>query len=169
MRKTLPVLLLLAACAPARTYRMDAVSDTTPQLSVHKVEVAGGQTTVTFQYEAGEQPRTLPLTEIRARDGYFDFDAKYSETKGAEEICPADLHGPAAERMRAWSIAIHEAFCLRGMSRTDFILPAEGDPVYLETNSIPGLTERSLLPQACKAADIGFGELITLLIDSAEP
>ncbi|MHC4953923.1 MAG: D-alanine--D-alanine ligase family protein [Planctomycetota bacterium] len=129
--------------------------------------VTGREFTVAVLQVAGHQPRTLPIAEIRATDGYFDYEAKYSETNGAEEICPADIDGPPAERMRAWSLAVHEAFGLRAMSRTDFILPAEGEPVYLETNSIPGLTAQSLLPKACKAERIGFSELITLLIESA--
>jgi D-alanine-D-alanine ligase len=129
--------------------------------------VRGREFTVSILDLPPDGPRLLPLTEIRAPEGYFDFEAKYSETRGAEEICPADLDGAPAEAMREAALTAHIAFGMRQMSRTDFLLRDDGTPVYLETNGIPGLTARSLFPQACRAAGIGFAELIGRLIDAA--
>ncbi|MEM8883847.1 MAG: D-alanine--D-alanine ligase [Planctomycetota bacterium] len=128
--------------------------------------VPGREFTVAVLDLPPDGPRVLPLVEIVARDGYFDFEEKYSES-GAEEICPAPIEGPAAERMSAWALTAHIAFGMRQMSRTDFRLPPEGDPVFLETNSIPGLTARSLYPMAAAEAGISFPELLTRLIDDA--
>jgi len=128
--------------------------------------VQGREFTVSVLDFPGEPARTLPLTEILA-DGYFDYKKKYSETHGAEEICPADLNGAPADRMREWALTAHHAFGMRSLSRTDFLLPDDGVPVFLETNAIPGMTSRSLLPQACAAAGISFRELITLLLKAA--
>jgi D-alanine-D-alanine ligase len=129
--------------------------------------VRGREFTVSILDLPPDGPRLLPITEIRAKDGYFDFEAKYSETAGAEEICPADLQGEPAKRMREAALTAHIAFGMKHMSRTDFLLRDDGTPVYLETNGIPGMTSRSLYPQACAAAGIGFTELISRLIDAA--
>jgi len=128
--------------------------------------VRGREFTVSVLDLPGQPRRVLPLTEILA-DGYFDFTKKYSETHGAEEICPADIDGPPAERMREWALQAHQAFGMRSFSRTDFLLPEDGTPVFLETNAIPGMTSRSLFPQACAAAGISFAELITSLLEAA--
>ena len=58
-------------------------------------------------------------------------------------------------------------FGLRDFSRTDFLLPKDGGPVYLETNTIPGMTAQSLFPQASEAGGIPFQKLLTLLIEAA--
>ena len=129
--------------------------------------VRGREFTVSILDLPPDGPRILPLTEIRAPDGYFDFEAKYSDTRGAEEICPADLEGTRAEQMRAAALTAHTAFGMRHLSRSDFLLPDAGPPVYLETNGIPGMTARSLFPAACAAAGIGFSELITRLLEAA--
>lgn len=129
--------------------------------------VRGREFTVSVLDLPGEDATALPLAEIRAPDGWFDFKAKYSEEHGAEEICPANLEGPDADTMRSWALATHRVFGLRDFSRTDFMLPDTGGPVYLETNSIPGMTSRSLFPMACVAAEIPFPTLLTRLIDAA--
>jgi D-alanine-D-alanine ligase len=129
--------------------------------------VRGREFTVSVLDLPPDGPRVLPLTEIRAPDGYFDFEAKYSDTHGAEEICPAELEGDAAERMRETALTAHIAFGMKHFSRTDFLLPDGGPPVYLETNGIPGMTSRSIYPQACAAAGIDFTELISRLLDAA--
>ena len=128
--------------------------------------VQGREFTVSILDLPGAPARALPVTEILA-DGYFDFTKKYSDTKGAEEICPAQLDAATTERMVEWSLAAHRTFGMSALSRTDFLLPDDGTPVYLETNAIPGLTSRSLFPQACAVAGIPFHELITLLIEAA--
>jgi len=111
-------------------------------------------------------PEALPLIEIRPKSGTFDFASKY--TPGAsEEICPAPIPETAGERIRAAALAVHRLFGLRSMSRSDFILRDDGSFAFLETNSIPGLTETSLLPAAAAAAGIGFPELVTRLLEGA--
>jgi len=128
--------------------------------------VRGREFTVSVLDLPGESARALPITEILA-DGYFDFTKKYSDTHGAEEICPANVEQPIADRMVEWSLAAHRTFGMRGLSRTDLLLQSDGIPVYLETNATPGMTSRSLFPQAAAVAGIPFGELITLLIEAA--
>lgn len=113
-----------------------------------------------------EDAVALPVTEIVPATGtFFDFRAKY--TKGAsEEITPARIDEATTRRVQELAIAAHQALGCEGMSRTDFIIRA-GVPIALETNTIPGLTPMSLLPQSAAAAGIPFPELLDRLIGSA--
>ncbi|MHC4934399.1 MAG: D-alanine--D-alanine ligase family protein, partial [Planctomycetota bacterium] len=77
------------------------------------------------------------------------------------------LEEAVAARVKACGIQAHRALGLRGMSRSDFILRSDGELIFLETNSIPGLTERALLPQAAAAAGIDFTAMISRLVESA--
>lgn len=109
----------------------------------------------------------LPLVEIIPGEKYqfFDFEAKY--TPGAShEICPAQVDAETTALIQQLSCRAHQALGLKGYSRSDFILTAEG-PVLLETNTIPGMTATSLLPQAAAAAGLSFGQLLDRLIDLA--
>lgn len=110
--------------------------------------------------------RALPVTEIRPRTAaFFDYTAKY--TPGAsEEITPARIDpGIAAEVQRA-SECVHRAVGCAGWSRSDFILGGKG-PVWIEVNTVPGLTQTSLYPQAAAAAGISYAEMIGLFIEAA--
>ena len=113
-----------------------------------------------------ERPIALPLTEIRpVTSSFFDYHAKY--TAGAtQEITPAQI--PDAMRDRAQEIAVraHEIMGCRGFSRSDMIIQGE-DIVWLEINTIPGLTQTSLFPQAAAAAGISLSELLGKLVEAA--
>lgn len=135
------------------------------QLLVERREFGREFTVPILDDEHGE-PQVLPLVEIKAPDGVFDFTAKYTEG-GAEEIVNPDIGEAHAERMRAWALTAHQTLGLRGFSRTDFIQRPDGSLVFLETNSIPGLTQTSLLPQAAAAAGIDFPTVLTRLIENA--
>lgn len=113
-----------------------------------------------------EDALALPVTEIVPLGGsFFDFRAKY--TKGAsEEITPARIDEATTRRVQDLALAAHAALGCEGMSRTDFIIVG-GVPHALETNTIPGLTPMSLLPQAAAAAGLSFPELLDRLIGSA--
>jgi len=105
----------------------------------------------------------LPSIQIRPRTGtFFDYTAKY--TAGAtEEICPAPIDPPLEERIRSLALAAHTTLGIEHYSRTDFIVTADG-PLALETNTLPGMTATSLLPQEAAAAGVDFSELLETLI-----
>lgn len=113
-----------------------------------------------------EPAQPLPLTEIvPVADTFFDFRAKY--TVGAcEEITPARVDRAVAAEVQRLAVLAHQTLGCEGMSRTDFILD-DGGPRLLETNTIPGLTRTSLLPQGAAAAGISFAELVERLVQSA--
>lgn len=112
----------------------------------------------------GDALQALPVVEIVPDRSYsfFDYEAKY--TSGAtEEICPARISHDIEQKVKEYAIRAHKALFLKGYSRSDFIL--QGEEIYiLETNTIPGMTETSLLPLSARAAGIPFSELLDKLI-----
>lgn len=110
--------------------------------------------------------RALPVTEIRPKTAaFFDYTAKYSPG-ASEEITPARIDAKIAEEIQRASECIHRAVGCAGWSRSDFILANTG-PVWIEVNTVPGLTETSLYPQAAAAAGISYAEMIGLFIEGA--
>ncbi len=114
----------------------------------------------------GANAKALPIIEIIPVNASYDFDAKYLPG-GSEHICPARLSDATTAEIQEIAIRAHNALECTGVSRTDFILDEEGVPWVLETNTIPGMTATSLLPDAAQAAGIAFSELCTMLIDDA--
>lgn len=111
----------------------------------------------------GAEPWALPVIEIRPKAAkHFDFEAKY--TPGAsDELCPAPISEEDTAKVQALALLAHQAFGCWGLSRTDFILTESG-PVALETNTLPGFTETSLVPLAARSVGIPFPELLDKLI-----
>ena len=95
------------------------------------------------------------VVEIRPHEGFYDYAHKY--TKGASEyFCPAPLDEIATCLMQETALAAHRALGLKVYSRVDILLRADGTPFVLEANTIPGMTETSLLPKAAAVAGISF-------------
>lgn len=112
-------------------------------------------------------PVALPIVEIRPAAGrFFDFHEKYAKD-GAEEICPAPIDEPVEAEARAIALAVHRALGLRGLSRTDLILDADGALHFLEVNTLPGMTERGLVPLAAARSGLDFPGLVTRLVRTA--
>jgi D-alanine-D-alanine ligase len=106
----------------------------------------------------------LPVIEIvpNSEFTFFDYQAKY--TPGAtKEICPARISRAQTEEVQSYAMGAHRALQCRDWSRTDMIL-CEGKVYVLETNTIPGMTETSLVPLAAKTAGMTFPQLVDRLI-----
>ena len=115
---------------------------------------------------AGDTAEALPIIEIIPRAESYDFDSKYAPG-GSEHICPARLSEEDTTKIKQLAVEAHNALSCHGVSRTDFILDADHNPWVLETNTLPGMTTTSLLPDAAKAAGISFPALCVRLIESA--
>jgi D-alanine-D-alanine ligase len=108
--------------------------------------------------------QALPLIEIRPRlAGWFDYESKY-QLGGADEICPAPIAAELTAKCCGIGLAAHRILGCRGMSRTDILIDAGGRCWVIETNTIPGFTQTSLLPQSARAAGISYSELVDLLL-----
>ncbi|UCG34821.1 MAG: D-alanine--D-alanine ligase [Candidatus Omnitrophota bacterium] len=116
--------------------------------------IAGRELTVGVLEE-----RPLAVVEIIPRQGYYDFNAKYSDS-ATQFIAPAQLPCETYCKVQELGLAAHKALGCRHFARVDIRLRADNIPYVLEVNSIPGLTSHSLLPLSAKASGIDFGELI---------
>lgn len=113
----------------------------------------------------GETLYVLPTIEILPPvDGFFSYDAKYSgETR---EICPGNFSRVSTEELQRAAKVMHRALGLRHYSRSDFMVTPKGI-YYLETNTLPGLTEQSLLPKSLKAVGVSFKDFLSHLVNLA--
>ena len=109
--------------------------------------------------------RRLPLLEIRPQGGFYDYQNKY--TAGASEyLVPAPVHSPLYELICADALRLYELIGCRGLARIDFRLDQD-DHSCLEINTIPGMTETSLVPKSAAAVGISFEALVDDLCRSA--
>jgi len=112
------------------------------------------------------EDRALPIVEIVPKRRFFDFVAKY-EKGMTEYIVPAEIEKQQYGLCQRIALKAHKALGARSFSRVDMMLNRNNEPVVLEVNTIPGLTETSLLPKAALAAGIDFQELCLKILDSA--
>ena len=123
-------------------------------------------TELTVSVLGNDNPEALPVIEIVPKNKFYDFESKYAPG-GSEHICPARLDDEATARVQAMAVAAHKALTCRGVSRTDIIMDHQGVCWVLETNTVPGMTSTSLLPDSARAAGYSFPELCTKLIELA--
>jgi len=110
--------------------------------------------------------RPLPVVQVVPKRRYYDEVAKY--TVGMTEyLCPAPISGKEAKLAQDAALKAHKALGCANYSRVDMIIDDGGKVFVLEVNTIPGMTELSLLPKAAKVAGIDFPELCERMLDSA--
>ncbi len=126
--------------------------------------VAGSEYTVSVV--GNSYPAALPIIQILPANDFYDFESKYAPG-GSRHICPAPLTEEQTAAMQAIAEAAHEALGCRGVSRTDFIMDEQGSMWALETNTLPGMTATSLLPDAALVMGVSFPELCTQLVELA--
>ena len=105
----------------------------------------------------------LPVVEIVVRRKFYDYHAKYRDAR-TEYRSPADLTREQEARVRAAALRAYELLGCEVMARADIILDGSGRPYLLEVNTIPGLTGKSLLPKAAKAAGVDFPDLCVRIL-----
>lgn len=121
--------------------------------------VAGTEITVGI---LGGKP--LPVIEIVPRGAFYDFTSKYQPGQSTHLI-PPRLPRPVIRRTQALAVAVFNTLGCRAMARVDMIVDKRHTPWVLEVNTLPGMTETSLFPEAARAAGIGFSELILKVIE----
>jgi D-alanine-D-alanine ligase len=124
-------------------------------------KIIGRETTVGI---LGEQ--TLPLVEVRPKSGVYDYRTKYS-VGATDYFCPAPFDEATTRRVQDAALGAFRAIGGRDYSRVDVMVRVNGEPVVLEVNTLPGMTETSLLPKAAAAAGIGYAELCQRMVDLA--
>lgn len=112
----------------------------------------------------GDEP--FPVVEVRPKEGAYDYTNKYTVGK-TEYFCPAPFDAAATQRIQAAAIGAFQAIGGGDYARVDIMVRANGEPVVLEVNTLPGMTETSLLPKAAAAAGLSYPELCQRMVDLA--
>jgi D-alanine-D-alanine ligase len=124
-------------------------------------KIVGRETTVGIL--GGE---VLPVVEVRPKAGGYDYTNKYTPGN-TEHFCPANFDAATTRRIQAAALGAFEAIGGRDYARVDVMVRADGSPVVLEVNTLPGMTETSLLPKAAAAAGMTYAGLCQRMTDLA--
>jgi D-alanine-D-alanine ligase len=106
----------------------------------------------------------LPVVEIKPKDGFYDYEHKYTSGR-TEYFCPAELNEDICIQIQNNALAAHQSLQCKAYSRVDYRLNEKNEYHCLEVNTLPGMTELSLVPKAAKARGIGFHELLNKIIE----
>ena len=107
--------------------------------------------------------QALPLIKMETPNTFYDYEAKY-QADSTQYRCPCGLPQDQEARFKAMALTAFEAVAASGWGRVDFMLDAEGQPWLLEINTVPGMTDHSLVPMAANQAGIGFDELVLRIL-----
>ena len=125
--------------------------------------ISGTEVTVAVMGEQGNV-KSLPVVEIVPKNAYYDYESKYAEG-GSEHIVPARISESYTEMIQQQSVLAHELLGCETYSRVDYIVPKDGtEPVFLEVNTLPGMTPTSLYPDAAKEIGYSYEQMIEHLI-----
>ncbi len=108
----------------------------------------------------------LPTIRLETPRTFYDYEAKYlSDT--TRYLCPCGLDGQIERRLQEQSLAAFRLLDCSGWGRVDLMLDANGNPYFLEVNTVPGMTDHSLVPMAARAAGIEFDELVLRILETS--
>ena len=108
----------------------------------------------------------LPIIEILSENEFYDYQSKYTQGM-SHHIIPARIDEKVAEEIRKIAISAYKAADCRGLSRIDFIIDKNNQPYFIEVNTLPGMTDVSLFPEAAKEYGISFPELVDIIVKLA--
>ncbi len=121
---------------------------------------------ITVPVIGNDDPRALPIIEVVTGSDFYDQRVKY-EPSELHHVIPARVSEDVYALAQEYAIRAHKVLGCRGCSRSDFIVRKDGTPVILETNTIPGMTSASLLPDSARHDGIEFPELCRLFVEMA--
>lgn len=116
-------------------------------------------------YSDGGEVKALPLIEIISENDYFDYDAKYNGH--SQEVCPAQVSDALRELVQKTTKDTYIRLGCKGLVRMDFICPSDEEVVFLEINSIPGMTSASLVPKMVRCAGLDMTDFLTTIIENS--
>ena len=114
--------------------------------------------------ENSDGVQSLPVIEIKPTEEFFNYENKYNSTNLAQEICPADISQELDTSLREQALIAHKVMGCKHLSRSDFIVNENNEIYFLEINTIPGMTETSLVPKELKAEQLSLRDLVSYWI-----
>jgi len=168
---TLP--LIVKPAREGSTINMTIVSDWNKIDDAIKLASASDEKMIVEQYIKGKEitvgvlnGKALSPLEIAPKGGFYDFESKYTSGK-TEYILPANISDKCSCQLKEWSEEIYDVIECYGTARADFIVDKNEVPYFLEINTIPGMTELSLVPKAAAYDGISFVSICESMLDSA--
>ena len=123
--------------------------------------ITGGEYTVSIL-----QGAALPSIRIETPRTFYDYEAKYLRDDTIK-TCPSGLSAAAEQQLAQLSLSAFEACGAEGWGRADFMMDGQGRPLLLEVNTVPGMTDHSLVPMAARVAGLDFGELVWRILETS--
>lgn len=120
--------------------------------------IGGGEYTVSILGEA-----TLPIVKIVPKTEFYDYEAKYSRDD-TEYLCPCGLGEVSESRIQKEALIAFNSVGCAGWGRVDFLMDDDGNHYFLELNTVPGMTDHSLVPMAAEAAGVSFDDLVLTIL-----
>lgn len=153
-----------------KVYKLDEVDEAIRKAFAHDDEVllqqfAKGRELACGVYSLKGEIKVLPVTEIISAKDFFDYEAKYTEGM-AQEITPANITEAETAECRRMTAYLYDKFNCRGIVRFDYFLDGS-EFLFLEVNTVPGLSEGSIVPKQAAAAGISMKELFSQLIEES--
>ncbi len=143
-----------------RAEDLETFLENVPDETMIEEAVSGREFTVGVIEQNPGDPEALPVIEIVPKNTFFDYESKYNVDHLATEICPARIDGALSRQLQDAAVAVHTLIGATHISRSDFIVTDAGEIYFLEINTIPGLTDTSLIPKMLKQANIDFSGLL---------
>nr|WP_281167304.1 D-alanine--D-alanine ligase [Thiomicrorhabdus arctica] len=110
--------------------------------------------------------KPLPLIELRTTHDFYDFEAKY-QSNDTQYICPCDLDSETQQKIQSLVLQAFNVLGAKGWGRVDLMLDESNQPWLIELNSVPGMTDHSLVPMAARAAGLSFEELVLDILQTS--
>ncbi len=170
LRTGFPLPWVIKPATEGSSVGVEIVKDSSGLKAALKRAFSYGEKVIAEEYIKGQEVqigilnnRVLGGVEVRPSLEFYNYEAKY--TAGLTEyIFPPQLRQKVYDTAKDKALEAHKALGCSGATRVDLIIDAQGRPFVLEVNTIPGMTETSLLPKIAKNAGIGFGELLTRIL-----
>ncbi len=128
--------------------------------------VSGREFTCAVLQDVSGQPQALPVIEIQAPEGRYDYQNKYFGD-ATRYLCPAPIDAALTQQIQSLSVGAFETLQCAGWARADLMWNGKTDPMLLEINTSPGMTDHSLVPMAAQAAGISYDELVLRILAQA--
>lgn len=167
--------VVVKPCTEGSSFGVTIVKDSAGWKNAVRKAFRFGRQVVVEKYIPGREvaigvlgDRTFPGVEVIAPGGFYDFKAKYGKA-ATRYLCPASLTSRLERLLREYSLHAYQVLGCRGAARVDFRIHPNGRPYVLELNTIPGMTERSLLPMAAAQQGMAYDALVEAMLQAALP